>query len=355
MDERWKARAKVEPKAVVLFTRELSTLINAGVPLVRALDVASEQESPVLCSVVEEVTRRVNEGLYLSQALAQFPAVFSETYLNLVRVGEASGSLDQCLERLAEWLEADFDRHNKVKGALAYPAFALSITLLCTLGVFIWILPGFTGLFRDMNVELPWVTRMVMHLTWAATSPVIWLLVGCAATEIFFLYRGLMKTDSGRLRVYRFVSKIPAVGGLLTTSALVRYCTAISLCLHFGVDILKSLTLAAGSSGSPEFTSDLRGLLESVKEGQPISEHYATNSIYPGALVSLIRVAEETSSLTDMYAYTAQFYGEELETRIATLGALLEPLLLAMVSAIVGVVAISIYLPIYGMLQQFGI
>lgn len=356
-DAFWQKRIRCRPQVVIQFYRELSTMLNSGISLGDALQVAVEYGSDdTMLLVAGEVQKKVTTGHRLSAAMAGFPKVFSPLAVAMVRMGEASGQLTQGLSQLAAWMERDDKIRRQVLSALTYPAFALGLTGVLTLVLFTTVVPGFVEMFEEMNVALPLPTKILVTLTALVTSPLAWSTVSLAALVGLFLLRGFLETDQGKLRLYRFWLSLPLVGRLMKHASMARFASAADAMLRSGTDFLTGIRLAAGASGSPLLAADGEYIKRSLAEGHTLAEHFRSRpELYPPVVVQLTMVGEESAQMPRMLGFMAQHFDQEVRYQIDVLGAVLEPVLMAAVATVVGFTVISIFLPMYGFLGKLGV
>ena len=349
-------RVRVPARLVALFTRQLSAMLTAGVPLLQALDTLQDnEECPDMGNVVVVCGDLVSGGHTFSNSLSKFPRVFPPVYVNMVTIGEQVGQLDDSLERLAVWLEKDEALRQRVLSALSYPALILSVATLLTLALFYTVLPGFLEVFREMHIPMPWITRVVMAITDATRNPAGWL----AGISLLGLSFGAVQYVQSRRRLkiiaYRWVLKIPVLGRMLRTGSLARFCSAASTMMFSGLDLLRCYKLAAGSSGSPLLEKDSANLAKSIQEGELASSHFEANQdIYPPTLTHMVAAGEEASQLPELLQRAGAYYEEECNYLVDALSAAIEPILLACVASIIATVVLSIFLPMYSFIGDLG-
>lgn len=347
---------KVDSMLVVVFTRQLGSMLESGVPIVQALEtLAYQPEDEVFGDVVNACAEEISKGIRFCRATSRFPKVFPPMYQTMVEIGEETGGLDESLNRLALWLERDQALRQRIKSALTYPGFVLALAVLMGLAIFYTVMPTFVSIFEDMQVELPLLTRIMMALTRALRTPPQFLCILAILVAGVTAFRRWTKTPEGHLQFHNFCRKVPLVGSMLVYGGLARYCSAMEALLLTGMTLTHALRLAGVACGDPLLQKDARALIQSVSEGNLLVEHLqAKEEIYPGTLRSMISVGEETSSLPDMYGRTAAFYEVELNFKIEAFGAALEPLMLAFVALMVATLILSIFLPLYASLGKMG-
>ena len=333
---------------LVVFTRQLSTTINAGLPMVRALNVLSEQTTnKKLKEVIVEVRKDVEAGLALSEALEKHPKIFSRLYVEMVKAGEVGGMLDEVLLRIAHQLEKDQDLRRKVKSAMIYPAFVVTFALLTASFMLIFIVPIFAEMFKDLGGTLPLPTRIAIRISDILTSWFgILVYVGMGLAVILFLR--WKKTEPGR-KVWGQVSlKIPAkIGDIVKKVTLARFARTLSTLSAAGVPILQSLEITATSSGNWVVEKALLKSLDSIREGLPIHQPLESEPVFPPMVTRMIAVGEETGDISGMLAKIAEFYESEVDASMKALTSIIEPIMILIVGGIVGAILISMYLPMF--------
>lgn len=349
-------RVRIPSRALVLFSRQFVVLLRGGVPLVQCLNaLCLQDEYPDLGLVLVEVTRRVEGGHRLSEALANFPGVFSKIVVVMVQIGEKTGSLDDSMDRLAGWLERDGELMQRVRSALTYPAFIMALTVVLTLGLFYGVMPAFLGIFQDMHVELPLITRIVVAFTLAVRNPLAWLIGGLV---LGLGWRQLKRTwadERGRVVLYRAATRLPVLGAILWNGSSARFCCAVSALLMSGSNLQSSLRLGAAVSGSPVLDRDVVPLSNAVMNGIQPSEYMMLHpAIYSRTMTHMAAAGEEASRLPEMFARASEFHGLEMESQVDALKAALEPMMLSAVAIIVGTIIFSVFLPLYGFLNKIS-
>jgi type IV pilus assembly protein PilC len=339
---------KVKLGDLVVFSRQFATLINAGLPIVRALYVLSEQtQNKKLVVVIDAVRGDVEAGLSLSEALEKHPKVFNRLYVELVRAGEIGGMLDGVLLRIADQLEKEADLRRKVKTAMAYPLFVVGFAILIASILLIFIVPIFAQMFVDLGGTLPLLTRMVMAVSNVLAS--LWgILVYVGMGVAFFVFLRWKKTEQGRKVWGRVSLKIPAkIGDIVQKVALARFARTLSTLSAAGVPILQSIEITATSSGNWVVENALLKSRDAVREGIPIYRPLEDEAVFPPMVTRMIAVGEETGDLDGMLRKIAEFYESEVDAAIKMLTSIIEPIMIIIVGIIVGVIVISMYLPMF--------
>lgn len=333
-------------------TRQLALLMDAGVPLVAALDVLSQHgEDPRLQAVLNDLATRVSQGHTLSHSASRFSRVFSQIYLGMLRIGESSGSLSGKLNLLADWLERDDRISRRVVGALTYPLIVVIVSALLTLTVFYWVLPNFVSIFEQLKVPLPWLTLAVMSITRALRHPGFYLAAASAMGLAWLLFTQWVEDEEGQRQAWGVLVSIPLAGPIIHRLGLMRLSSSLALLMGSGVDLVTTLRLAGVASGSPLLVHDLRRVSEGIREGENLSRLIGQQpDLYGRFLVDFLKAGEESSDLPEMCARAAQQYDQDVNYRIDTLGPLLEPVLLFGIALVLGTIAVSIFLPLYSYL-----
>ena len=339
---------RVKLQDLVAFTRQLATMMDAGLPLVQALTSLEEQTTnKAFKSVLKQVTEQVEQGQAFSQALVQHPKVFNEIYVSLVQAGEAGGLLSEILERLATEQESAARLKRKVKSALTYPAIVTCIAFSISLFLILKIVPMFATIFNDLGGKLPMPTQVL--LTISATLQHYFLYVAAIVIALSYGLIQLKKTRWGTLRWDRLRLKLPVAGPLAKKVALTRFARTFSSLTHSGVPILQTLKIAGCSAGNSVLDVAATGMIESIEKGDSLSVALAQYPIFPPMMVRMVSAGEQTGRVDNMLEKLAEFYNEEVETTLAGLTALIEPLLIVFIGVVVGSIVICMFLPIFGM------
>jgi type IV pilus assembly protein PilC len=333
---------------LVVFSRQLATLINAGLPIVRSLHILSEQTgNQQLKNVVVQVRKDVEAGLSLSEALEKHPEVFSRLYVEMVKAGEIGGMLDGVLLRVADQLERDQELRRKVRSAMLYPTFVLAFAILAASIMLIFIVPVFAGLFEDLGGTLPLPTRIVMGISDILTS--FWgVLVYAAMGAAVFAFFRWKKTENGRRVWGRISLKIPAkIGETVQKVALARFARTLGTLSAAGVPILQAIEITATSSGNWVVEKALLKSRDAIREGIPIYKPLEDEPVFPPMVTRMIAVGEETGDIDGMLGKIGDFYESEVDATIKALTSIIEPIMIVVVGGIVGFIVISMYLPMF--------
>ncbi len=338
----------VSEQALVVFARQFATMINAGLAMVRCLDVLGIQtEDAQLKPVIVQVRREVEGGSTLANALAKFPKVFTPLFVNMVRAGELGGILDEVLNRLAGFLEKDFNLKKKVKSAMTYPMVILVMAIAIVIFLVTFILPTFVSLFVGMNMKLPLPTQILIKFTEGARNPIVLGITAVVLVGGFFLFKRWTSTQAGRYQFDKFKLKLPVFGMLIRKVAISRFCRTLGALLQSGVPIMQALEIVGKASGNEVIAETVGKVRESVREGESIAVPLNLSGLFPPLVTQMVAVGEETGNLDGMLAKIADFYDVEVEYMLASLTSLLEPILILAMGFVVGFIVISVFLPLY--------
>lgn len=352
----WRAKVTVPPQVLCVFSRQLATMLRNAVPIVQALETLSYQEEyPNFGEVVADIAEKISQGHMFSHQLAQYPRIFSKIYQTLVAIGERTGDLDSSLERLSDWLERDQRLRQRVKSAMTYPIFVLILSVVLTLFMFYTVLPSFLGIFSEMDVPLPWITRVVLFITQAVRQPGFWLVFLGGLGVLYSVGGEYLRTPQGQVSLFRVLRRIPLVGAMLMMGSSARFCMSVEAMLSSGMDLARALRMAASASGNPEFIADAPNLERSIMDGEPCSDYMAMHpEIYPPSLTHMVMAGEQSSRLADMFGRSGEYFDVEMNFQVDALSAAMEPLMLATVASVVATVILSIFLPLYSYLGKLG-
>ncbi|MEE8447581.1 MAG: type II secretion system F family protein [Gemmatimonadota bacterium] len=343
-------KRKVKTREMVILTRQFATMINAGLPLVKALQILAEQvTNPTIQAAIEKVVHDVESGDTLAHALKEHPKLFSPLYVNMVDAGEAGGILDTILLRLATFLEKADALARKVKGAMIYPAVVFSVAALAIAILLLFVIPTFESMFASFNQELPLPTRIVIGLSNFLQGYWLWLLIGGVVAGV--LFRRWIATSSGRLLFDRMLLRAPLLGSLVRKSAIARFTRTLSTLLSAGVNILEGMEITARTAGNRVIHDAVIESRASIAGGKSISEPLRQSGVFPPMVTQMINVGEETGDLDGMLGKIADFYEDEVDVAVESLLKALEPAMIVILGTIVGGMIIAMYLPIFGMVN----
>jgi len=335
---------------LVIFSRQLATMVDAGIPLVGALDALQDQmEKEGFKNIVRKVRDQVEGGLSLSEALSKQPNVFSPFFINMVRAGESSGDLDEILDRVAIYMEKTIALIRKVKSSLIYPAVVIMMAIAITTFLIIFVVPTFKSIFATIGVELPLPTQILIAISDIMRK---WILLVIIALAVFiFVLSRIIKTEKGALVWDRMMLKLPVLGVLLRKVAVARFARTLSTLQKSGVSILTALEIVGKTSGNKVIEMAVIQTKLSIKEGESIAQPLAASKVFPPMVTRMISVGEQTGKLEEMLSKIADFYESEVDAAVSGLTSLIEPLIIAFLGIVVGGIVISMFLPIVKLIQ----
>ncbi len=351
-------RKTVKTKTLMVFTRQLATLIDAGLPLLRGLHVLGKQEKDiVLKATIEQLADSVQGGSTFSEGLAQHPRIFNKLFVNMVKAGELGGVLELVLGRLAEFQEKAQKVKNKVKSAMIYPVIVLCLAMIIMAFLLVFIVPKFESIFRDMlgNKPLPGITRFVISMSGVFQHH--WLLLIGGLIALVFGYRFASKTTRGRAVIDRMALRAPLFGDLTRKSAISRFARTLGTLVTSGVPILQALNITKETAGNVVLADAIAQVHDSVKEGESIVQPLEASKAFPPMVISMIDVGEETGQLPEMLLKIAEVYDDEVDNSVAGLTSMLEPIMIVFLALVVGTIVIALFMPlisIIGGLQAQG-
>jgi type IV pilus assembly protein PilC len=343
-------RGHIKMRDIVILTRQFSTMINAGLPLVQAMTILAEQsQNKVLSEVMRKVVFDVESGNTVADALSKHPQAFSNLYVNMVAAGEAGGILDTILMRLATFMEKNDALIRKVKGAMIYPGVIMSVAAIAVTVLLIFVIPVFENLFASAGLALPLPTRIVMGASRFLKG--YWYIVLGVATAAFFLFKRYHATSDGKLKIDRFMLKVPVLGDVLRKSAVSRFTRTLGTLISSGVSILDGLEITAKTAGNRVVQDAIMESRSSIAGGDTIAQPLKKSGVFPPMVISMISVGEQTGGLDEMLSKIADFYDEEVDAAVSNLLSLLEPVMIVFLGVVVGGMVVSMYLPIFDMIN----
>lgn len=347
-------KPKVKTSDLVIFTRQLSTMISAGVPLLRALTTLSQQaENKTFKDILEAITKDVQAGTSLGDAFAKHPAAFSDVFVNMVRAGEAGGILDEILKRLAIQQEKNDSMKKKIKSAMTYPMILVVITIGAFFGLMFFVIPQIGKILYDLggpDAQLPMITQVMLGLSkWMLEY---WYLVIGIMGGLVFGGKAFLGTPKGRRLFHYSIIKVPKVGELIKKVATARFARTFSALIGAGVSVLETLRVTGNAVGNEAFKDELMRGANAVTSGQQLSEALAKGGMFPGIVPQMLAVGEETGKTADILIKVADFYEEEVDNTIASLSSIIEPIMIVFMGGMVGLVAVSVMGPIASLSQN---
>ncbi len=347
------ATGKVPAKVLTVFTRQLSTLISAGLPLLRSLRTLSKQEKNVnLKKIMGILAESVEGGTTFSEALSQHPKAFNKLYVNMVKAGELGGVLEIVLTRLAEFAEKSQRIRGKVTSAMVYPLVVLTIAVVIVAFLMLFIVPKFEAIFKDMlgGRPLPTITQVIMDLSRFIQGNFI--LIGVALVVLAVGFRFALRLPGISTAVDRYKLKLPLFGDLLTKTSVARFSRTLGTLVSSGVPILQALQITRDTAGNERVSEAIESIHDNVKEGESMVAPMEASQIFPPMVVSMVQVGEETGQLPDMLTKVADVFEEEVDVAVSGLTSLLEPVMIVLLALIVGTIVVALFLPLITIIQD---
>ena len=343
----------VKPKVLTTFTRQLATLVDAGLPLLRGLRVLEKQERNAnLKKILGELATSIEGGSTFSEALAQHPKVFNKLFVNMVKAGELGGVLEVVLKRLAEFSEKAQKIKGKVKAAMFYPVAVMIVAVGIMILLMTFVVPKFRDVFAGMNITMPKFTLLVLWLSQTIKDNILATMGACAVVVVLFLL--FIKTKFG-CRVWdQFKLKAPPVGQVVTKVSISRFCRTLGTLVSSGVPILQALTIVRETAGNVIIANAVSKVHESVKEGETITAPLEASRVFPPIVVSMVDVGEQTGALPEMLLKIADNYDEEVDNAVSAMTSLLEPIMIVFLAVIVGSIVIAMFLPLIAMISNMS-
>lgn len=339
---------KVTGRDVVIFTRQLSTMINSGLPLVQSLEILSvQQENPTLKRVLREIKNDVESGSSFAEAMKRHPQVFDTLFCNMIEAGEIGGILDTILGRLAAFMEKSMKLKKKVKGAFTYPVICLGISVVILGVILIFVVPTFEKMFADFGAALPVPTQIVVALSRFVQTKILYM-IGIVVVLVF-AFKKYYKTDSGNRRIDALSLKAPVFGDLILKVAVAKFSRTLGTMMQSGVPILDSLKVVGRTAGNRVIETAVFRVAESISEGRTIAEPLEETGVFPNMVVQMISVGESTGALDAMLTKIADFYDDEVDQAVENLTAMIEPFMMVFLGGMVGGLVVAMYLPIFEM------
>lgn len=344
-------RRRVSQSDLANFTRQLSTMLNAGLPLTDALEILESQSPPALGKVLKQVLSDVQGGASFGKALSHYPHVFDQVYVSLVRSGEAAGSLDKVLSRLADNLEKKREFNSKVKGALIYPAIVIAAMGIVAGVMIVVVIPKLSMLYESFNAQLPFTTRVLIGVSDFLIK--FWWLLGIGMIGLMNVISWFKKTPAGGYFWDRMILKLPVWGKLQKDVVLTNFSYTLSMLLEAGVSLLTALEISAQTAGNIVFRNSVKAVADQVEKGVPMSVAMEMDEVFPSILPQMVSIGEETGKIDEVLGKLAHFFEVEAEQKVKNLTTAIEPLIMIVLGVGVGFLVISIIMPIYNLTSQF--
>lgn len=347
---------KVRIKDLVVFSRELSTMISAGVPLPRSLETLAEQtENKYFKRVISALNHDIESGLPLADAMAKHPNVFSEVYINMVRAGETGGILDDIMKRLATQVEKEATIRHKIRGAMAYPIVILTVTIIAFFGIMLFIMPKISKIITDLggpNAHLPVYSRVMLSISSFLQHNIIFILI--IATAGGWLFRRYIRTEKGKYWWHGILLRTPIFGKVLAKIIVARFSRTFASLMSSGVNVLDALEVTGKAVGNRVIQKELEAVAVAVKNGRSLGKQILEVKYFPPIVGEMIAVGEETGKIDEILIKVADFYEEEVDTVVDSMASIIEPIMIIILGGIVGLIAASVMGPIAGLSKQIG-
>lgn len=333
------------------FTRQLSTMITSGLPLVEALQILSDQSKPAMARVIEQLTRDVEGGLGLSEAMAKANGVFNGVYVALVKAGESAGVLDNILKKLSEALDKQREFRNKTKGAMIYPVIVLIAMVVVGMVMMVFVIPKMTEMYKDFGAELPLPTKILMGIS--DFMVMLWPLLIVGGIGLFVLYSKWSKTEIGSIMIEKVQFKMPIFGPLKVTIILTEFSRTMGLLSSAGISVLDALRIVADTMGSRIYQDGVIQAAVMVERGSSLAEALSATTEFPGILGQMVAVGEQTGKVDETLLKLSAYYEEESETKVKALTTAIEPMIMVIMGLGVGFMVFAVIMPIYNLTSQF--
>lgn len=344
---------KVKDKDIVIFTRQFATMIDAGLPLVQCLDILSKQtENKGFAKAIDEVRQDVEGGSTYADALKQHPKIFNNLYVNMVAAGEVGGILDTILARLSKYIEKSMKLKKQIQSAMIYPGTIVSVAIVVITVLLVWVIPIFSQMFADFGGELPAVTQSVIDVSQLVQRNFFYILVALVGLVIGL--QRYYKTEAGQRMIDRWVLRLPIFGTLTQKIAVAKFTRTLGTLISSGVPILDGLEIVAKTAGNKIVEEALLMTRQNVSEGKTLAEPLNKSQVFPPMVVQMIAVGETTGALDAMLSKIADFYDDEVDSTVANMTSLLEPMLMVFLGVVIGFIVVAMYLPIFKMAGAIG-
>ncbi|MFP4139802.1 MAG: type II secretion system F family protein [Phycisphaerae bacterium] len=349
-----KQAGRVSQKLLTQFTRQLSTLINAGLPILRSLRILEQQQKPGMMRVaVRLVAEDVEGGSSLTEALARHPKTFDRLYMNMVHAGEVGGVLDVVLNRLADFMEQSMALKRKVVGAMIYPIAVITFAILIVVGLLYFVVPSFKEVFKDEGADLPAITQSLLDISaWVQSGG--WAIILGSPVLVFLIFKLMRMSEGGRHIVDSMKLHVPLLGSIVNKTSVARFSRTLGTLLHAGVPILDALNITRETAGNAVFSQAMVKVHDGIREGESFAQPLRQAKIVDPMVVNMIDVGEETGELDQMLEKVADTYEDEVEVLVSSMTSLLEPVLIIVLGVIVGFIVVALFMPMVKLLQQMS-
>ncbi|MCH7499303.1 MAG: type II secretion system F family protein [Nitrospinae bacterium] len=341
-------KQKITERDIVIFTRQFSTMVDAGLPLVQCLEILGRgADNKTFGEAITKVKTDIESGANLSDALRRHPKIFDSLYCNLVEAGEAGGILDTILSRLAAYIEKAMALKKKVKAAMVYPGAIVTVAFVVVAFLMVFVIPTFATMFERGGAELPGPTAIVMGISNFFTNQ--WYFIFGGPVLFFFLFKRVYATERGNIEIDRLVLKLPVFGILIKKVSTAKFSRTLGTLISSGVPLIEAMDICARTAGNKIIEIAILNTIEAIKEGETIAAPLARENVFPAMVIQMIDVGESAGALDAMLTKIADFYDEEVDTAVEGLTALLEPMLMVFLGCVVGFIVVAMYLPIFKM------
>ena len=344
---------KVKEKDIIVFCRQFSTMIDAGLPIIQCLDILqAQQENPTLQKMIKTIKDSVEGGTTLADSLKRYPQYFDNLFVNMIAAGEAGGILDVILKRLPAYLEKAAKLKRKVKGAMVYPAITIFVAVVVVAVLLVFVIPVFQKMFNDAGMPLPGPTMIAIGVSEFVKAKIHWILI--AAILFFVAFTKYYKTEKGRLTVDALALKMPVVGILIRKVSVAKFTRTMGTMLSSGVAILEALDIVARTAGNKVVENAIYTVRSGIAEGRTMADPLQTSGVFPAMVCQMIAVGESTGALDAMLEKIADFYDEEVDQAVENLTSMIEPMMIVFLGVVVGGLIVAMYLPIFQMAGTLG-
>jgi type IV pilus assembly protein PilC len=341
---------RVKLKSLAIFGRQFATMVNSGLPILRALAILADQtESSELKKVLTQVRVDVEQGASLSGAMSKHPKAFNDLFLAMVKSGETGGVLDNVLLRLADTIEKEVELRRKIKSAMTYPIAVVGLVVLLMSAMLLFVVPQFESIYDSLGGTLPLPTRVLLGISKGVRT--YWWLVGLFTTGFVFAFRRFKKSDQGRQMIDAFKLRVPIFGALFHKTAIARFSSTLGMLLRSGVPILQALDIVAETVNNRVLSKAIVDVQSSVREGESIARPLGKHAVFPPMVVQMLAVGEETGAVDTMLDKVADFYTSEVSAAVDSLTSLIEPVLIAFIGGAVGAAVIALYMPMFNIIK----
>ena len=348
-------KVRVPQKELLIFFRQLSVILQSGVPLAQGIDLLSENtKNDQFSTVLKRIASRLSAGEDLSFCLKKYPMLFAPITVGLIEAGEAGGILDKVLERIANLIEDKEKIKGEIQGALIYPIIILVLAVSVSLGLLIFIVPKFEDMFKGFGAELPGLTKFMLFLSRIVTTPYFLLGAPIVVVLLLILFKKYYKTRRGRLIIDKYILKAPLYGPLMLRTEMASMCDTLATLMNSGIPLVEGMDRCISASSNQVIRNSISFAINSVKQGRELSFSFGQSTVFPRLVISMIKIGEETGKLSFMLENLSRFYKREVETAVSSLTKAMEPAVIIVIAAIVGTIVVSLYLPMFKIITAVG-